>query len=233
MSDEFNGIEDAAQEEEVEQEASATEEPEATEKPKKRGKGGKILLIVGIVVVVLVAAVVVLYATTHSNPRFCNALCHVPMDPYVDSYLNGVSLIEAQNDPAYKPTPILSVVTHRDAEVICLDCHEPSMGEQISEGIKWLTGDYEVPLLGFILTAKDPKKDNEVSGVDFCLKSGCHEATTLAELEKTSSSYTRPYHEMPHNVSTCSDCHKVHSQSRMVCGGCHADANIPDGWIRK
>ncbi|MCL2756574.1 MAG: cytochrome c3 family protein [Coriobacteriia bacterium] len=244
MSDEFNGIDDAAvvgEEEQVETAAEGAEEQAETEekgkakKPKKKGNRKKTLLIVGIVLVVCIAAVVTVYLTTHSNPHFCNALCHVPMDPYVESFDNGISVKDEQNDPK-NPYPLyLEVVKHKEAGLVCLDCHEPTMSEQISEGLKWVTGDYAVPLRSFILTIKEPTKDNHVSGDAFCLREGCHEATTQQALVGTTAhvSTTRIIHEYPHQVANCSNCHKVHSQSVLVCAACHDDEiKLPEGWAR-
>jgi len=127
--------------------------------------------------VVLVGGVGVFYLTQHDKPYFCNFICHTPMDPYVASYEDGVSIdaydyfvrddkgkataVAASKDEDSAPGE-LSVSVHANVEaqeINCLTCHEPSLGEQMTEGMHWVTGNYEVPLQGIWLYA--PEKDKE------------------------------------------------------------------------
>jgi len=97
---------------------------------------------VAAVIVVVVAAGGTIYLTQHDNPAFCNAICHTPMDPYVASYNDGTSVNSVNDAEA-----VLSVTVHKEAglesgeEIRCLSCHESDMGEQIQEGMHWVTGD--------------------------------------------------------------------------------------------
>ena len=54
--------------------------------PKKKGK--KLPIILGVVAVVIVAAGAGFFVW-HEQPTFCNAICHTPMDAYVETYVDG------------------------------------------------------------------------------------------------------------------------------------------------
>lgn len=106
----------------------------------------------GIVVVVVVAVVVVAgagFAVWHEQPSFCNAICHEPMDSYVDGYYADDTQMAER---------------HRAVGVECLDCHVPTLGEQVSEAGAWVTGSYDNPL----------GKSNLANTEGFCFRSGCH-----------------------------------------------------------
>ena len=60
-------------------EGSTTEEAA----PKKKGK--KWPIVVGVVVVVLIAAGAGFWVW-HEQPSFCAAICHTPMDEYLETY---------------------------------------------------------------------------------------------------------------------------------------------------
>ena len=247
MSDEFNGIEEEASDVEasgVDFEAdgidSSTDTDEKTsksDKPKKRGKARIIILVIVIVIVLLFGGAGIAYAATHNDPHFCNAICHVPMDAYVESYYEGTSVVEVQSSSSSSSSNsnmVLGAVVHREAEVICLDCHEPDLGEQISEGMKWLTGNYNVPLRPFRIVNGTPKEGtSDKSAVEFCLRSGCHDVTSIEELKKLFTNQERDPHNASHGASNCSDCHKIHEPSVMVCAQCHGDAVVPEGWTHK
>ena len=73
----------------------------------------------GVVAVVMVAAGVGFW-TWHEQPSFCNAICHEPMDNYVEGYFNDATLMAN---------------THKKrADVTCLECHEAKLSEQVAEG---------------------------------------------------------------------------------------------------
>ena len=76
------------------------------------------------------------------------------------------------------------------------------------------------------------------TGEQFCLKSGCHvnsegQALTKADLTEMTSDMERNPHSWHHDKYTCSDCHKSHRASVLICTDCHADAEseVPDGWV--
>lgn len=204
----------------------------ATPSPKKSGKK------LGIIAGVLAAIVVVAGAgfwVWHEQPSFCGAICHDPMDPYlatfeaepttgaVDKYGNKVD-----------GSTMLAAVHRVDAEATCLSCHEPTMSQQINEGIAWVTGDFASPLkerkLSDLTAAQG--KDYE----QFCLNDACHETVTVKDLGSKTSYMARNVHDMsdaPHSnkVYECGECHKAHSQSVVICSQCHDDATVPQGWL--
>ena len=208
---------------------SADEEPA---EEKKKGKGLKVLLIIVIILVVLVGGGGIAYSTLHDTPGFCNFLCHVPMDPYVASYNENISKNPLQLD--YADTNKLSVTVHKesDQEITCLGCHEPTMSEQIAEGLKWVTGDYDVPLQMRLIYKQPAEGTNDKNGMDFCLREGCHEGiTTIEELKVANADLARNPHDNHNGNQNCYICHKTHELSVMPCTQCHLDATVPDGWL--
>jgi hypothetical protein len=208
--------------------------------PKKKGKAKIILLTVVIAVVVVFGGAGVAYGVTHEDPNFCNFICHVPMDPYVESYNNNVSINELEVEATGPEGAPLSVTVHKDSDqdINCLKCHEPDIGEQIQEGMKWIAGDYNVPLEGFKLVASETPKAGEVSGVTFCLREGCHtddggaSINSYEALKESSSDLARNVHEGEHGYTECSTCHQTHEQSVLLCAQCHNDLKLPDGWVK-
>ena len=81
---------------------------EKTEEAKPKRKGGKAAIVVGVVAAIVIVAGVG-FTIWHEQPSFCNAICHDPMDPYVEGYYEENS-------------PILSAV-HQANQVTCLDAH--------------------------------------------------------------------------------------------------------------
>jgi flagellar basal body-associated protein FliL len=227
------GEAEAVVEEAAEAEPETTEATEAAEgepKPKKKKKLGlKVLIAVVAVIVVLGAGGGTFYVTQHDQPWFCNFICHTPMDPYVASYETGVSVNAAQADSG----ALLSVTLHKDSEqnLDCLTCHVPSMSEQITEGMKWVTGDYTLPLEMKVANGQ-PKDEGDKNGEEFCLREGCHtDINTIDDLKAATSDQTRNPHESHLGKQDCSTCHQTHEQSVMYCTQCHADAVVPDGWL--
>lgn len=101
----------------------------ATSKTTKRAKKRKWPIVIGVIAIVLVAAGGG-FLVWHEQPSFCNAICHSPMDPYVESYFEGDDLARV----------------HMENDVTCLECHNPEISQQISEAGKWVTGDFRDPL---------------------------------------------------------------------------------------
>jgi hypothetical protein len=215
--------------------------------PKKKKKRGlKILMIVGIVVVVLAAGGGTAYALLHDTPGFCNFLCHVPMDPYVDSYVSGISINEAQTGDVK-----LSVVSHRDQGITCLGCHTTTLPEQINEGIHWVTGDYEVPLdMKVVSTQIEEEIGGDKDGLAFCLRPECHEGISYvkaadeaadkeqrnAALKQLADATEGEYNPHKSHFGTpgmdCYTCHQTHEQSVLMCTQCHGTAiELTDGWL--
>ena len=77
--------------------------------PVAKKKRRKWPVVAGVVAVVLVAAGAGFWVW-HESPAFCNAICHSPMDPYVESYESG--------------DESLMVTAHAREGYTCLQCHE-------------------------------------------------------------------------------------------------------------
>ena len=146
------------------------------ESPKRpRRLSRKAGVAIGVVAVVVVAAGAGLWVW-HEQPSFCSAVCHSPMDSYVEGYYEADTLMSDR---------------HLEAGVGCLSCHEPRIDQQISEGLKWVAGDFEDPL--------DPSNLANTEG--FCLRSGCH----------TQGAWHDRHDSMPlENVEGCASCHVMH-----------------------
>lgn len=180
---------------------------EATPSRKKRNKW----LIPGIVVGVIVVLCVGFFAW-HNTPGFCNAICHDPMDPYVESFYSGDQGMMA--------------VVHGGKNVSCLQCHEAKLTEQVSEVMHWVSDDFTTDAKGKLVPGVNYASEA------FCGRSGCHDMSALSEVTKGFAGNDEKYN--PHSshqdlALECGDCHKAHSTSVLVCNDCHA-LNVPDGW---
>ena len=174
----------------------------------KRGKR-RWPLVVGIVAIVVVAAGAG-FAVWHEQPSFCNAVCHDPMDNYVEGYYNDATLVAN---------------THARADVSCLDCHDPKMDEQIAEGIAWVTGNFETDQAGNIVRV------GVTADTAMCAQSGCH---ALDEVVAATANWGGQAGVNPHDshqgiAIDCSNCHGVHGTSYMYCNTCH-EYDVPAGW---
>lgn len=217
-------------------ETSPENAPESTPEessPKKKVKRWQVVL--GIVAAVIVCAGAGFW-TWHEQPSFCGAICHVPMDSYLETYnepANSTGTDKWGNEVSN--TDAMLAVVHREEGETCLSCHVPTLSEQIGEGIGWITGDYVYPLY-----ETDLEQLTEASGMEedsFCLRSGCHTSESgdaiddrEALVEATSDLEFNP-HTPQHGERACSDCHKAHRASVLVCASCHTEAELPDGWI--
>lgn len=171
-------------------------------------------VVLGVVAVVLVAAVVG-FGVWHAQPSFCNAVCHQPMDPYVEGY--------------YSQDDSLLVSTHASAGAKCLDCHEPTLSQQVSEGVAWISGDFEVPM---------ESRSETIAVNDFCLS--CHDdgdASTGMDWDDIVSSTAdwngqpgvNPHANHYFDNLQCGSCHSMHGTSSLVCSDCHV-MELPEGW---
>jgi len=234
MSDETNSVENATKE----KLDSTPDIDKKADKPKKKGKARIIILVIVIVFVLMAGGGGVVYATQHSNPQFCNAICHTPMDPYVVSYLEGTSINPLQTD---LKNPLF-VSVHADNDVLCLDCHTDGLDIQISEGISWITGNVPQPLNPLMFTFGDRALvKHERNGVETCLVEGCH--TDINNLDDLIAFTAKDFVRNPHDKVAydtqghaqelqCSLCHQSHEQSVMFCTQCHLSLfPVPDGWL--
>lgn len=161
--------------------------------------------ILGVAAVVITVPGVFLW-DYHKEPAFCGTFCHI-MKPYVASWEASDFLAKA----------------HADEEVICLDCHEPTIKQQVEEAMLFVSGKYQDPLV----MRQFPD--------DFCLK--CHEHGSRDQIIERTQDYTVGGQEInPHNphegvdetlVSEieCWNCHKMHQKSATInyCYECHHD----------
>ncbi len=169
----------------------------------QKGRKGLIVTVVAIVVIALAGAG---FWVWHQQPSFCNAICHKPMDRYVETYESGNS-------------SMLSAV-HAKQGKVCLDCHEAKLDDQVAEATAWVSGDFTDPV------AENTFQYNE----SFCLNESCHNMTRDELTESTSDMAFNP-HVQQHGDIDCGECHKAHSESVMYCTQCHAEAEVPDGWM--
>ncbi|CAK7040210.1 MAG: hypothetical protein PEGG_01691 [Paraeggerthella hongkongensis] len=219
----------------VEAATEATEADNSTTKeaaPKKKGK--KWPIVVGVVAVVLIAAGAGFWVW-HEQPSFCNAICHTPMDQYNATYdqePNTAGVDKWGNE--VKNTSSMLCVSHKmptdqgGAGATCMSCHIPTMSEQMSEGINWVTGNYVYPLEE--RTGADLVEARGLEADQFCLNESCHNLTRDDLVKATSGMEFNP-HVPQHGEIECTECHKAHRASVMYCTSCHSEAEVPEGWL--
>lgn len=178
----------------------------STANPLRRRLCTRRWIVVGVVAAALVAAGVGFWVW-HEQPGFCNAICHTPMDPYVEGY--------------YSRDPALLSAVHEGADVTCMGCHKPTLSEQLAEGASWVAGGYGVPL-------EQRRFDDR-----FCLNKACHDTSREGLAVDTRGYAYNPHEDYHGDDLACRDCHKVHEPSVNACTQCHADALVPDGWKRR
>lgn len=231
-----------------------TVEATATDAKAKKAKGGKKKwpIVLGVIVVVVIAAGAGFFVW-HEQPSFCNAICHTPMDASVESYITGDQDKWGNDitDDAAKNSMMAYLHGHSLSDgstVNCLQCHKPSIGQQLTEGMHWVTGSYEVEGANAkgqtIPTERDMEALATGMGLEdedqFCLNDSCHHVTddgteikTRDDLIAATADLDPEYnpHQPQHGEYACSQCHKAHSQSVNYCTQCHSTAVVPDGWL--
>lgn len=157
------------------------------------------------IAVIAVAAVIVIGGATagmlvwHEQPSFCADLCHI-MQPYEDAWAS--SGFEAH--------------LHAVKDVECLDCHDPTVKQQVDEVVKFVTKDYKVPL-------RERKVKQQV-----CLS--CKEHDNYPALAETTKDWKRNVHASHWGEMECYLCHKQHRANVLYCTKCHTDLTLPEGW---
>lgn len=151
----------------------------------------------------------------HEQPSFCGAICHTPMKGYVEGYESGdVALLAS---------------VHADHDVACLDCHEPTIQQQLTELSHWVSGEYAYDSD----TRKLATRSDELVTEETCLQSGCHDMTLEELAQETAAMQLNPHEfgEFHANVP-CSTCHTVHGVSVQYCTQCHSNTipDVPEGW---
>jgi hypothetical protein len=184
------------------------------EHPARRKKKG--WMVFGIIVAVI-AIVAIAFTVWHNTPGFCNAICHEPMDTYVETYYEG--------DPGMLVT---QHATDEAGNMECLDCHEARLGEQISEVGSYMDDSFNVDENGYLQNGNA----STMASPENCLKSGCHDWNEVVDstwgFEGNDAEYN-PHSSHQDGSVTCSDCHKSHQKSVLYCAECH-DLNLPEGW---
>ena len=215
--------------------------------PKRAGEKRKRLgITLGCIAAVLVVAGAG-FMVWHEQPSFCNAICHTPMDGYLETYEAepGQAATDKWGNQVADASGMLSAV-HRtnDSNATCLSCHQPVISEQVSEGLSWASGSYTLMATdgnpAGELTERGTSQLTEARGVagdEFCLNKDCHnltreDLTALTEVESDNPAVIiRNPHSWQHGQQACSDCHKAHRASVLTCTQCHADMELPEGWI--
>lgn len=223
--------------------------PEPAEKdggtpvPKKKGK--KKWAIVGVIVAVLVAAGAGMMVW-HESPSFCSTMCHIE-GTYVDNYMQAQSAVgtDKYGNQVSNTNAMMSVL-HRNTkatakpEILCVDCHIPNMAELAHDGMNYVSGNY--PLPRDERSASGLQSWDGKTGESFCANERCHVyllgddgQLSYAKLADSTSSRAFNFHDQHHAALDleCTDCHKGHRASVVVCTGCHEHENvqIPDGWV--
>ncbi|NPD30866.1 hypothetical protein HLV37_03100 [Eggerthellaceae bacterium zg-1084] len=206
--------------------------------PKKSKKNRFVILgVVAVVVIALGAG----FWKWHETAGFCAAICHTPMDEYYDTWANGT--VDKSGNPVSNPAGMLAYAhanydragnqVEHGAGMQCMDCHIPTISEQVHEALSWVTGDYEYPLekrtLDDLVAARGLENSSE-----FCINDACHADLQSKDAFVASTaglSAARNPHTMPHGKVDCGECHNAHTVSTNFCGSCHADSPVPEGWV--
>ncbi|MBN2589731.1 MAG: cytochrome c3 family protein [Sedimentisphaerales bacterium] len=192
---------------------------------KSRNKKLFVLINVGVVTIVL-AGLTTGGVIWHAQPGFC-ATCHTPMHEYVKGYKSGdTSLMVTPHaigkSIIHPEDESLMASQHANGEssLNCLECHEPTIKEQLTEASHWITGNYYFPL---------DKRDFGTRS--FCLSAECHdEADIIKATENYGGAIPFNQHDPRHGKMECNRCHSVHGKSVLMCNQCH-NLKLPDGWI--
>lgn len=213
-------------------ESEATEKAEKGKKKRFTKKVGRFYQwqVVTAVLVVVVAIGGIGFWNFHNTPEFCDFLCHNPQDPYNPTYYSepGQPATDKWGNQVADASGMLSATHRAYADANCLSCHEPTLQEQMTEGIEWVTGNFYNPLSERSLD--NLQRWHNVEGTTFCLNESCHNMAK-SDLTDATANLERNPHSWHHSEYTCSDCHKSHRASVMVCTQCHDDAQVPTGWL--
>ena len=187
-------------------------------------------IVVGVVVVVLIAAGAGFWVW-HEQPSFCAAICHTPMDEYLTTYEQeaGTTGVDKWGNEVSNTNAMLAV-SHKTQGKDCMDCHVPTLSEQVSEGLNWVTGNYVYPLEERDVDQLVEARGLE-SGDEFCLNESCHNLTREDLIKATSELGNYNPHSPQHSEQECSSCHKAHRASVNACTQCHSESYVPDGWL--
>lgn len=188
------------------------EEPE----PRRR-RSYKGWIVAGVIVAVVVAAGIGFWIW-HEQPSFCNAICHSPMDYYVDSYYSGEN-------------PQQGIYWHAAAGETCLSCHIPTLTEQATEVLAWVSDTYPMTPDGQKLAS-----GKQFASEEFCAREGCHAmGNNMNEITANTWGFWgneekyNPHSSHQSSYLKCYDCHGIHETNILVCNECH-DLKMSAGW---
>ncbi|SDF18496.1 cytochrome c3 family protein [Sporomusa acidovorans] len=162
----------------------------------------KKVIYVIILLVLIAAGGMIAMAKASDKPEFCTS-CH-NMQSYYDSWHDGNLLAKK----------------HADAGVNCHDCHQPSLTQQMDEGLKYVTDNFD-----------DPMPKRQFSN-EFCTK--CHnmEDVKAKTLFDDKNGKVNP-HDAHVGQQNCYECHSMHRESKLSCTECHTPQwlnKLPDYW---
>ena len=173
---------------------------EAEPQPKKKANWLKISMAVnGLILALMVIGLGTTYVVHQSdtNPQFCG-LCHV-MQKNVQSYTTGHTLDNV----------------HQQAGVQCKQCHDYPLSAEITSGVKFMIGDYDV------VNADNPSLPKRSYSDEMCLK--CHISTS--HVAAATDFLARNPHQSHWTDLHCSTCHTSHGEQVDYCGKCHDNGN--------
>lgn len=204
--------------------------PAETAAPKKSSAKKRVGIVCGVIAVIVAIAGFGMW-TWHDDPSFCGTVCHTPMASYLETYDQKPNTegVDKYGNPVSNTSAMLAV-QHGGMGFDCLTCHKPTLGQQISEGTTWLTGNYTYPL-----DERSVAELGEPTGMgsdEMCLNESCHNMTRddLYNLTADEENLYNP-HWSHHETLDCGTCHKAHGQSVLYCTQCHAQAPVPEGWL--
>ena len=177
-----------------------------------KGKGKRRWpIVVGVVAVVLVCAGIGFNAW-HNQPSFCNAICHTPMDYYVDATMRARNGARQLGRRA------------RGRGVTCLQCHEATLEAQVNEGRR-----------GF--PARTASRRRQLAAAADHGRQGAMRSRGVPRMARRGGRHRElgraagrePARVPPGEAIDCSNCHSVHGESNMYCNACHS-YEVPAGW---
>ncbi len=203
------------------------ETAQADEKTAKKSGPKRWQMTVGIIVAVIIVAGIG-FGVWHEQPSFCNAVCHTPMDKFVDGYYNDDSTLAYQHGHVDGSNTVAAGTLKegvKDSSMTCLTCHTPKMDEQMTEAISWVGGNYTVDQDG----APVIETPSYVANKEFCTQ--CHDYEKVIAATENYWGEDEPAnpHASHQGELDCSSCHSVHGTSALMCSSCHNFA-VPEGW---
>jgi len=202
--------------------------------PAHQTKKKKWPIVLGVVAACLIAAGVGFWFW-HETPGFCGTMCHTSMHTYVETYENedNTQGVDKYGNTV-ENTHAMLVVSHKSEGVACLNCHVPSLQQQLGEVAETITGDYYYPLEEVDTEALMVNSNHaEGTGDQFCMNENCHSDKSRETLTSDLEARSWNPHRWQHGEIKCSECHKSHRASVMYCTQCHTEAaeGMPEGWL--